>query len=640
MTTFQEIGLNPKILSALESKGYTTPTPIQLQAIPHSLAGKDVLGIAQTGTGKTAAFSLPIIHNLAQNSGSVGNGSIRALILTPTRELASQIADQIELYGKDLNLRHAVIFGGVSERPQIAELQRGVDILIATPGRLLDLATQGYIRFMKLEIFVLDEADRMLDMGFINDIKKIIARIPDRKQTLFFSATMPTAINDLANSILKDPIKVEVTPQSTTVERIAQKVMFVEKSNKSALLKRIIKEEEIQSVLVFCKTKHGSDRIQEFLLRNSIKVVAIHGNKSQGAREKALEAFRNGSAQVMIATDIAARGIDIPAISHVINYDIPMDPESYVHRIGRTARAGREGIAISFCDSSETKLLQAVEKTINYKIPVDETHPFHGVAAAPTSRESKRDDREFSEERGRRNFGHSQNREKGDRPERNGRSNNRSSQSEDRRGEERRSRSSQGEDRRGNERRGEERQGDDRRRDPKNNDRRSNNRDNRRPRDKQDGSKTGLLDFIGFGRKKTDNKSRRENRPHITKNGDFLSINEKKENKFGFSWFRNKKDEDFSIGSESRSDNFRSGGRSSQGERGNRRSDNNQNRSSGNNRSQARSGDNRSQSRSGGNGRSEGRSEGRFDGRSSGTTSRGNSSRSNDGNRGGNFRKW
>lgn len=387
MTNFKNLNLNEKILQALEKKGYTDPTPIQLQAIPHILEGKDILGIAQTGTGKTAAFSLPILHNLAKNPKSAKSGCVRVLILTPTRELASQIADNIQLYGKDLGLRHAVIFGGVSERPQIAALQAGVDILIATPGRLLDLTNQGYIRYMQLEVLVLDEADRMLDMGFINDIKKIIQKIPPKRQTLFFSATMPDTITDLAHSILKDPVKVEVTPQSTTVERIAQKVLMVEKSNKPSLLKRILKDENATSVLVFSKTKHGANKIVEFLEKNSIQVEAIHGNKSQGAREKALATFRAGKIKVLVATDIAARGIDIPAISHVINYDIPLDPESYVHRIGRTARAGLEGIAISFCDPSEIKFLREVEKVIKSKIPVDETHAFHGVVAAPMNRD-------------------------------------------------------------------------------------------------------------------------------------------------------------------------------------------------------------------------------------------------------------
>ncbi len=382
MTTFQNLNLNPKILSALESKGYTTPTPIQLQSIPHILEKRDLLGIAQTGTGKTAAFSLPIIHNLVESGRNVKSGGMRTLILTPTRELASQIAANIELYSKGLNLSHAVIFGGVSENPQITMLRRGVDILIATPGRLLDLANQGYVRFMDLEIFVLDEADRMLDMGFINDIKKIISKIPQNRQTLLFSATMPETIDGLANSILKNPAKVEITPPATTVERINQELNFVDKADKLSLLKHVIKNADADSILVFSRTKHGADRIVAFLQKNSISVAAIHGNKSQGAREKALSGFRNGSVKILVATDIAARGIDVPSISHVINYDIPVDPESYVHRIGRTARAGKTGVAISFCDSSELDALKAIEKTIKFKIPTDETHPFHHASTS------------------------------------------------------------------------------------------------------------------------------------------------------------------------------------------------------------------------------------------------------------------
>lgn len=393
MTSFKNLNLNPKILTALENKGYTTPTPIQAQAIPHLLAGKDILGIAQTGTGKTAAFSLPILHNLFNSNISVKSGNVRALILTPTRELASQIAENIEAYGKDLNLRYAVIYGGVSEKPQVMALQRGVDILIATPGRLMDLMNQGYIRLMQLEILVLDEADRMLDMGFINDIKKITSRIPEKRQTLFFSATMPATITDLANSILKDPIRIEVTPQSTTVDRIDQKINFVENIDKPKLLRSILKQKDATSVLVFCRTKHGADRIEESLERNGFSVAAIHGDKTQGAREKALVNFRDGKIQVLVATDIAARGIDIPAITHVINYDIPSDPESYVHRIGRTARAGRQGVAISFCDPHDDKLLQAVEKVINFKIPVDNSHPFSGKSVKSDLRkDNKRED--------------------------------------------------------------------------------------------------------------------------------------------------------------------------------------------------------------------------------------------------------
>ncbi len=570
MTSFSELNLNTKIVQSLENKGYTTPTPIQAQAIPSSLEGKDILGIAQTGTGKTAAFSLPILHNLSQKNIAVKSGGVRSLILTPTRELASQIADNIEAYGAGLGLRHAVIFGGVSENSQIKAMQAGVDILIATPGRLLDLMSQGYIRFMQLEIFVLDEADRMLDMGFINDIKKIIAKIPTARQTMFFSATMPATISDLAHSILKDPVKIEITPQATTVERIQQKINFVEKGNKLALLKRIISEDGIGSVLVFSKTKHGANRIVEFLLKSNISVAAIHGNKSQAAREKALGSFRDGAVKVLVATDIAARGIDIPAISHVVNFDIPMDPESYVHRIGRTARAGREGIAISLCDPSERKLLTAVEKTINYKIPVDETHPFHGVAAAPTERDSRRDDREVDSQKGRRTFGYSNNRssDRNDRQRSDGRRNDRGGE---RRSEFRGERTQFAHDRRSD--RGERRSNSGERRGgrsdfkkdlPRRDDRRNPNRrygENSQP----DNKKSGLLDFIGLGRKKTENKPRRAPRNHITKNGDFLSINEKKGNKFGFSWFRSKQPDELNLKENSSGrDNFNRGERSSQ----------------------------------------------------------------------------
>ena len=376
MTNFSELNLNTKILASLEKKGYINPTPIQLQAIPPVLEGKDLLGIAQTGTGKTAAFSLPIIHNLAKSGISVKSGCVRALILTPTRELASQIAENVDAYSKDLNLRHAVIYGGVSDRAQITALQRGVDILIATPGRLLDLASQGHIRFMQVEVLVLDEADRMLDMGFVNDIKKIIARLTNKRQTLFFSATMPPAITDLASSILTNPTRIEVTPQSTTVERIDQKIMYVEWRDKLPLLRHILKQPDATSVIVFSRTKHGANDVEDYLERNRIAAAAIHGDKDQDQREKALNRFREGKIQVLVATDVAARGIDIPAISHVINFDIPADPESYVHRIGRTARAGRQGVAISFCDPHDDTLLLAVEKAINYKIPVDNSHPF------------------------------------------------------------------------------------------------------------------------------------------------------------------------------------------------------------------------------------------------------------------------
>jgi ATP-dependent RNA helicase RhlE len=486
------------------------------------LEGKDILGIAQTGTGKTAAFALPILHNLVNSGNTVKSGGVRTLILTPTRELASQIAENIELYGKDLHLRHAVIFGGVSERPQIATLQRGVDILISTPGRLLDLASQGYIRFMNLEILVLDEADRMLDMGFINDIKKIIARLPEKRQTLFFSATMPSSIADLANSILKNPVKIEITPESTTVERIDQKINFVAKGNKLSLLKRILKQEDAASVLAFSKTKHGANRIQEFLEKNGISVAAIHGNKSQGAREKALASFRDAKVQVLIATDIAARGIDVPSISHVINFDIPMDPESYVHRIGRTARAGKEGVAISFCDPSERKLLQAVEKTIRFKIPVDETHAYHGVEAAPSSHEDH------------------------DRPRSPRPSSRRPASNSSRGSSERRSSPSSSSDRRSapsSDRRGAPSSD---RRSSASSDRRSSaprGRDDRRPNgsEQPDGRKSGLLDFIGFGKKSpTLTSGDRGGRPSPTRSDDAYRVPGVVEDKggFGFGWLK------------------------------------------------------------------------------------------------------
>jgi ATP-dependent RNA helicase RhlE len=389
MPNFKNLNLSTKILDALIKKGYTTPTPIQKQSIPSILEGKDLLGIAQTGTGKTAAFALPILDNLFRSDNKVNPNNVRTLILTPTRELASQIVDNIKLYGEDLHLKSGVIFGGVNISNQIRTAKQGFDILVATPGRLLDLINQGHLSFSQLEIFVLDEADRMLDMGFINDVKKIIAKLPKKKQTLFFSATMPKDVAVLANSILNDPVKVEVTPESTTVEKIDQRVNLVEKANKPLLLKSIIDNEDDKSLfLVFSKTKHGANRIVEFLDKQSVKTAAIHGNKSQAAREKALDGFKQGKIKVLIATDIAARGIDIVGITHVINYDIPNHPESYVHRIGRTARAGREGIAISFCDNSESGLLKDIEKVIKMKLSVDDTHPFHNVKASAAAKSS------------------------------------------------------------------------------------------------------------------------------------------------------------------------------------------------------------------------------------------------------------
>ncbi|MBT5094404.1 MAG: DEAD/DEAH box helicase, partial [Halobacteriovoraceae bacterium] len=340
MADFNSFNLLAPILSAVEKQGYKVPTPIQEQAIPHLLEGKDLLGIAQTGTGKTAAFALPILNRLSKTRVKTRPGRVRTLILTPTRELASQIEANFQTYGVGSRISSKVIFGGVGYRPQIQAMSRGVDVLVATPGRLLDLMNDGHVRYDQLEVFVLDEADRMLDMGFIRDIEKVIAKLPKVKQTLLFSATMPTGIAKLATGLLKDPVKVEVTPQATTVEKIDQKVHFVEKSNKILLLKSILKNRSLKSVLVFTRTKHGADRVVKQLAKESISAAAIHGNKSQGARERALGNFRSGMVRVLVATDIAARGIDVPHVSHVINFDLPFEPESYVHRIGRTARAG------------------------------------------------------------------------------------------------------------------------------------------------------------------------------------------------------------------------------------------------------------------------------------------------------------
>ncbi|RLA66960.1 MAG: ATP-dependent helicase [Epsilonproteobacteria bacterium] len=379
MSEFKSLDLMPSIQAAIKEKGYTTPTPIQAQSIPHLLKGKDLLGIAQTGTGKTAAFALPILNRLGNNKVKVRPARVRCLILTPTRELASQIEQNIKVYGKGLKIFSAVVFGGVGYRPQIQNMSRGVDILVATPGRLLDLMSDGHVIYDQLEVFVLDEADRMLDMGFFRDVKKIIAKLPKNKQTLLFSATMPADIASLATSLLKDPVRVEVTPQATTVEKIEQTINLVEATHKPLLLNDLLKDPAFKSVLVFTRTKHGANKVVRNLERVSIVAAAIHGNKSQGARERALGDFRSGKIKVLIATDIAARGIDIPNVSHVINYNLPEQPESYVHRIGRTARAGREGVAISFCDQSEVKLLKGIEKFIKFKVPIDKTHPYHGA---------------------------------------------------------------------------------------------------------------------------------------------------------------------------------------------------------------------------------------------------------------------
>lgn len=380
MSSFDSFELHDSIKTALKNKGYESPTPIQAQAIPHLLEGRDLLGIAQTGTGKTAAFSLPIINRLAKNKIKTKPARVRALILTPTRELAAQIEENIKTYSKDLKLFCAVIFGGVGHRQQIMNMGKGVDILVATPGRLLDLMDDGHVLFEQLEVFVLDEADRMLDMGFIHDVKRVIAKLPPVRQTLLFSATMPSDIASLAGTLLNDPVRVEVTPESTTVEKIDQKLLMVDRSNKAPLLNTLLRDQSIKSALVFTRTKHGANRVVQNLEGAKISAAAIHGNKSQNAREKALGDFRAQKIRVLVATDIAARGIDVSHVTHVINYDLPDDPKSYVHRIGRTARAGRDGIAISFCDDSERGLLKDIQKSINATIPLETNHPFHGVA--------------------------------------------------------------------------------------------------------------------------------------------------------------------------------------------------------------------------------------------------------------------
>ena len=374
--TFKELNLLEPILNALTSEGYTHPTPIQEKAIPILLAGRDIMGCAQTGTGKTAAFAIPILQRLTQIPRTSGNRSIRSLIVTPTRELAIQIEDSFKSYGANLPLKHAVVFGGVNQASQVNRLKNGVDILIATPGRLLDLVQQGFINLKSLEIFVLDEADRMLDMGFIHDVKKIIKIIPEKRQTLFFSATMPKEITSLANSILTNPSHVEVSPVSSTAETIQQELYYVDTDQKKELLLHLLAEQKISNALVFSRTKHGADKIVKILSREKINAAAIHGNKSQNARQNALNSFKERTLRVLVATDIAARGIDIDDLEYVFNYDLPNIPETYVHRIGRTGRAGASGKAISFCDTEERAYLKDIQKLIGLIVPVVSEHPF------------------------------------------------------------------------------------------------------------------------------------------------------------------------------------------------------------------------------------------------------------------------
>ena len=372
---FQELNLLPQLLQAVEELGYVQPPPIQAQAIPPVLKGKDLIGCAQTGTGKTAAFAIPILQRL-HGHVSKRHTPIRALVLTPTRELALQIKESFDQYGKYLELRHTVIFGGVGQAPQVEALQKGVDILVATPGRLNDLCNQGHIDLSGIEAFVLDEADRMLDMGFIHDVRKVIARLPEKRQTLLFSATMPQEIADLSRTILKNPVRVEVTPQSSTVDAIEQRLYKVDKGNKKLLLQEVLKDESLDSVLVFTNTKHGADRVVKELGRAGIAAMAIHGNKGQTARIRALESFKSGAIRVLVATDIAARGIDVNELAAVVNYELPNVPETYVHRIGRTGRAGRGGVAVSFCNFDELAYLKDIEKLTKKKVPVVEDHPW------------------------------------------------------------------------------------------------------------------------------------------------------------------------------------------------------------------------------------------------------------------------
>src|SRR3989338_942107 len=379
--TFKELNLLEPLQRALDKEGYTEPTPIQAKAIPPLLQGRDLIGIAQTGTGKTAAFVLPILQRMARARKQTQPGAPRVLVLAPTRELASQINESFSAYGRFMPFRHTAIFGGVGQFPQTRALAHGVDILVATPGRLMDLMQQGYVKLRAVDFFVLDEADRMLDMGFIHDVRKIVATLPHKRQSLFFSATMPPAVSELAERLLTNPVQVEAAPQATTVELVEQRVFFVEQRNKDALLVDLLKQQHLTCVLVFVKMKHRANKVADWLEKNGIHAEAIHGNKSQTQRTRALQNFKSGRSKVLVATDIAARGIDVEGISHVINYDLPNEPESYVHRIGRTARAGAEGTAYSFCAGDERDFLRDIERLTRTKIQVLE-HKYHSDQAA------------------------------------------------------------------------------------------------------------------------------------------------------------------------------------------------------------------------------------------------------------------
>jgi ATP-dependent RNA helicase RhlE len=379
-----ELDLIEPLQRALAAQNYVVPTPIQAQSIPALLDGRDLLGCAQTGTGKTAAFALPVLQHLSRATlGNHNKRKIRAVVLSPTRELAGQICESFEIYGRHLSLRSMVIYGGVSEKPQIRDLKKGVDIVVACPGRFLDLLGRGFMDLSRVERFVLDEADRMLDMGFINDIRKIMKQLPKRRQSLLFSATLPQSIVELANGILDNPVRVEIAPETPTVEAIDQRIMYVEKGDKSRLIVDLLARDEVERSIVFTRTKHGANRLTKQLDKAGQPAIAIHGNKSQSARQRALDGFRDGSFDVLVATDVASRGIDVDDITHVFNFDLPDDAESYVHRIGRTGRAGRTGVAISFCDTSEATKLRDVEKIIGQSIPADKEHDYHCQAAVP-----------------------------------------------------------------------------------------------------------------------------------------------------------------------------------------------------------------------------------------------------------------
>jgi ATP-dependent RNA helicase RhlE len=386
---FENLRIIEPILKALAEEGYKAPTPIQEQAIPHALEGKDILGCAQTGTGKTAAFAIPIIQNIHGQGNKGSSRKIQSLILTPTRELAVQIEESFKTYGRYTNLKYCTVYGGVSQKPQTEKLRRGVDVLVATPGRLIDLINQRQVNLSNVSMFVLDEADRMLDMGFIHDVKKIISCIPKKRQTQFFSATMPKEITELVNSIVVNPVKVSVTPASSTVDKIKQSVYFVDKANKKKLLVYLLKNKNIDSALVFTRTKHEADKVEKELKANKITAQAIHGDKSQSARQMALNNFKSGKIKVLVATDIAARGIDIDELSHVINYNLPNISETYIHRIGRTGRAGLGGTSISFCEYEEKEYLKNIQKLIKKTIPTVEENPYPMLITSIISKNGK-----------------------------------------------------------------------------------------------------------------------------------------------------------------------------------------------------------------------------------------------------------